>query len=240
MNLKKTILSGHLFAYDELKDGFRIINNDKEFVVKEPLRFEGISEQEGKKFFDLERTIENPLINPEIRLVRQDLRQAIITFIMTANNNQKRIKKMMDSLRELHPKKHLPKEFSEEELRERGFGYRAKTLAATNKQLTKKFLDKIRNAEYEEQRNLLLTLPGVGPKVADCIMAYSELASPYAFPQDVWVTRAMKRRHELKSYTYEHVRQFAKKKFKEEASSVGHNYFLEEQKLRNNRFQRLI
>lgn len=229
MNLRKTILSGHLFAYDELESGFRIVNNNKEFTVKEPLVFEGINEEEGRTFFDLKRTFINPLINPEIRLVRQDLRQAIITFIMTANNNQKRIKKMMDSLRELHPKRYLPEEFTEEQLRERGFGYRAKTLAATNKLLTHEFLEKVKDAEHEEQRELLLTLPGVGPKVADCIMAYSELASPYAFPQDIWVTRAMKRRHKLKSYSYEYVRKFAKKKFKEEASYVGHNYFLEEQ-----------
>ena len=111
------------------------------------------------------------------------------------------------------------------------FGYRAKSLAKTNKLLTKDFLDKVRNADYETQRELLLTLPGVGPKVADCIMAYSELACPYAFPQDVWVIRAVKRRHKLKSYSYDYVRAFAKKRFKEDASYIQHYYFLEEQRI---------
>ncbi len=237
MNLKKTVTSGHLFAYDELNDGFQIVNGNTSFFVKQKnnkLSFSGITEDRLHAFFDHDKKLNLPKEleqHAEIKLVRQDLRQAILTFIMTANNNQKRIKKMMDSFRDLHPKRHIPTTFSEEQLRNIGFGYRAKNVAATNKILTKKFLDKIKKSDYEEQRNLLLTLPGVGPKVADCIMAYSELACPYAFPQDVWVIRAVKRRHKLKSYSYDYVRRFAKKKFGKDASYVQHYYFLEEQKV---------
>ena len=40
-------------------------------------------------------------------------------------------------------------------------------------------------------RNTLLTLPGVGPKVADCILLFSSLKRWEAFPIDVWVRRVM-------------------------------------------------
>ena len=40
-------------------------------------------------------------------------------------------------------------------------------------------------------RETLLTLPGVGPKVADCIMLFSTLKCLEVFPVDVWVRRVM-------------------------------------------------
>lgn len=40
-------------------------------------------------------------------------------------------------------------------------------------------------------REILLTLPGVGPKVADCIMLFSTLKCLDVFPVDVWVRRVM-------------------------------------------------
>ncbi len=40
-------------------------------------------------------------------------------------------------------------------------------------------------------RDILLTLPGVGPKVADCILLFSTLKRLEVFPIDVWVRRVM-------------------------------------------------
>lgn len=235
---KKTLLAGHFFCYDEQTDGsYVVINGNKQYIIRADDNYTSWS-QELQEFFDLKKDLDNIPeelhIYSDVRLVRQELRQAIITFITTANNNQKRIKKLLDALRtqgeEIAPNiRALPEKFSEEQLRNLGFGYRAKTLAATNKLLTKEFLEQIKSSKAEEQRRLLLSLPGVGPKVADCIMAYSELACPYAFPQDVWVMRAVKRRHKLTNYSYEYVRSFAKKRFKEDASYVQHYYFLDEQ-----------
>ncbi len=44
---------------------------------------------------------------------------------------------------------------------------------------------------YEIVRNMLLELPGVGPKVADCILLFSTLKKLEAFPIDVWVKRVV-------------------------------------------------
>ena len=45
--------------------------------------------------------------------------------------------------------------------------------------------------DFQKIRETLLTLPGVGPKVADCILLFSELKRWEAFPIDVWVRRVM-------------------------------------------------
>ena len=47
------------------------------------------------------------------------------------------------------------------------------------------------NKNTEEVRNQLLTLSGVGPKVADCILLFSDLKRFDVFPIDVWVRRVM-------------------------------------------------
>ena len=52
-------------------------------------------------------------------------------------------------------------------------------------------LEILKKQEYLEVRESLLTLPGVGPKVADCILLFSSLKRWEAFPIDVWVRRVM-------------------------------------------------
>ena len=53
-------------------------------------------------------------------------------------------------------------------------------------------LEQLKNEkDFNKVRNTLLTLPGVGPKVADCILLFSTLKRWEAFPIDVWVRRVM-------------------------------------------------
>ena len=53
-------------------------------------------------------------------------------------------------------------------------------------------LEKLQNTKNSEEiKKELLTLPGVGPKVADCIMLFSTLKCIEVFPIDVWVRRVM-------------------------------------------------
>lgn len=252
-NLTKTITSGHIFAYDVLDDNAFIVLHKKPFYIRQTgnvLEYEGINKKELEMFFDLRRDLsfvnEYPDLesHKDIRLVRQDTRQAILTFIMSANNNQKRIKKMMDAFRVSFGEKQviarkevftLPEQgtYSIEDLQKIGFGYRAKSVFLTDDLLTPEFIEKLQAAPYEKQRAMLMALPGVGPKVADCILAYSELSSPYAFPVDVWVGRAVKRRYarnfSQKTLSYKNIQEFSRTKFGEDASYLQHYFFLEEQ-----------
>ncbi len=53
-------------------------------------------------------------------------------------------------------------------------------------------LEKLHKEENTQHvREILLTLPGVGPKVADCILLFSTLKRLEVFPIDVWVRRVI-------------------------------------------------
>ncbi len=81
---------------------------------------------------------------------------------------------------------------SESGLRECGLGYRARYVQATAQKIREKTveLDKLQYLPYLEARKALLSLPGVGLKVADCVLLFS-LEKLEAFPVDVWVKRVI-------------------------------------------------
>ena len=76
------------------------------------------------------------------------------------------------------------------ELRKCKLGFRAKRVLKTARIIHKEEIDleALRKTDYEHARNELLSLPGVGPKVADCILLFS-LDKLKAFPVDVWMKR---------------------------------------------------
>ncbi len=143
-----------------------------------------------------------------IRILNQDLWETIISFIISANNNIPRIKGIIERLskvygRELdwHGKKYYTfptaeelKDVSVQEYRNLGLGFRDIRLYETTKMILEKKIDleeMHQNKNTEEVRNELLTLSGVGPKVADCILLFSDLKRFDVFPIDVWVRRVM-------------------------------------------------
>ncbi|HUK84651.1 MAG TPA: DNA glycosylase [Candidatus Acidoferrum sp.] len=79
---------------------------------------------------------------------------------------------------------------SENGLRDCGLGYRAKYVQATAKKIYEENIDleSFKNLPYLEARKALVEFPGVGLKVADCVLIFS-LEKMEAFPVDVWVKR---------------------------------------------------
>lgn len=143
-----------------------------------------------------------------IRILNQDLWETIISFIISANNNIPRIKGIIDRMSERYGKKIIfeGKEYytfptvdglskaSVEDLRALGLGFRDVRVYETTKMIKNKEVDleQLKNEkDFNKVRNTLLTLPGVGPKVADCILLFSTLKRWEAFPIDVWVRRVM-------------------------------------------------
>ena len=81
-----------------------------------------------------------------------------------------------------------------EELRKVGLGFRdVRVYETTHKILSKEVdLEKLhQEKDTQKVRDILLTLAGVGPKVADCILLFSTLKRFDVFPIDVWVRRVM-------------------------------------------------
>ena len=143
-----------------------------------------------------------------IRILNQDLWETIISFIISANNNIPRIKGIINRLSQKYGQKieWNGKEYytfptveelskaSVEDLRSLGLGFRdIRVYETTHKILSKEVdLKALHNEQDTEKvRNILLTLSGVGPKVADCILLFSTLKRFDVFPIDVWVRRVM-------------------------------------------------
>ena len=55
-------------------------------------------------------------------------------------------------------------------------------------------LEALRDMEYQQAKRALKDLPGVGPKVADCVLLFS-LGHSQAFPADVWIKRLLKQEY---------------------------------------------
>lgn len=172
------------------------------------------------RYFDLERdyaAIEDMLL-PKlglsacvgaaagIRVFQQDPFETLITFILSANNNIRRITGIVERLCEhagektvfdakeyhLFPTPQALAALSLEDLRALGAGYRAPYVCACAARVAAGYdLEALRGMPLEQAREELLTFPGVGPKVADCVLLFS-LGHANAFPVDVWMKRAMK------------------------------------------------
>ena len=143
-----------------------------------------------------------------IRILNQDLWETLISFIISANNNIPRIKGIIERLSKNYGNKIIwdgqeyytfptPKQLSKasiEDLRKLGLGFRDVRVFETTKIINenKEKLEQLSNEkDVEKLREELLQFPGVGPKVADCIMLFSYLKRLEVFPIDVWVRRVM-------------------------------------------------
>ena len=143
-----------------------------------------------------------------IRILNQDLWETLISFIISANNNIPRIKGIIERISKKYGKKIVwnnneyytfptPKELSKasvEDLRNLGLGFRDVRVYETTRIINEN-PNKLNELEDEKDinrlREELLEFPGVGPKVADCVMLFSTLKRLEVFPIDVWVRRVM-------------------------------------------------
>lgn len=143
-----------------------------------------------------------------IRILNQDLWETIISFIISANNNIPRIKGIIERLAQNYGSKIIwkgkeyytfptveqLKDVTIKEYRDLGLGFRDKRLYETTQMIINKQVDlekMKKNPDTFEVREQLLSLSGVGPKVADCILLFSTLKRLQVFPIDVWVRRVM-------------------------------------------------
>lgn len=142
-----------------------------------------------------------------IRILNQDLWEMIISYIISCNNNIPRIKKIIKNISQKCGEKIIFKDkiyytfpslvelekLSIEDLRNLGLGYRDKYIYKTCKLIKEKKIDleNLKNKSTKEIKKELLSLEGIGPKVADCILLFSTLKRLEVFPIDVWVRRVI-------------------------------------------------
>lgn len=140
-----------------------------------------------------------------IRVFAQEPFETLITFIISANNNIGRIAGIVERLCALcgekaefdgkeyylFPKPESIAALEKSELVRIGSGYRAPYIKKSAAIIAGGYqLEKLRDMPLDIARKELLKFPGVGPKVADCVLLFG-LGHTDAFPVDVWIGRAM-------------------------------------------------
>jgi len=133
-----------------------------------------------------------------IRILRQDLVETIFCFIISANNNIKRIQGIVERLCAKYgaktdngyafPTLEALANATEADLKAIGAGYRASYIVNTAKALVAMDLSTLANMSTNKARQALLALSGVGPKVADCILLFG-LNKGDVFPVDTWIKK---------------------------------------------------
>jgi N-glycosylase/DNA lyase len=143
-----------------------------------------------------------------LRILRQDAWPCLCSYILSSNNRVERIDALVKRVASTYGRHHevegrvvhsLPEPgdlaaCSESDVRSCGTGFRAPYLVEAAAMVSGGEVDlkAIDDLDEGEGRDRLKRLPGVGDKVADCVLlfAYSKYA---AFPVDVWIKRVMER-----------------------------------------------
>lgn len=221
--------SGQCFRMTALPDGgYRVIAADRLLELRQEKDglLLGCTQQEydgfWRRYFDLDADYGAVLssIDPRdrylsqvsefgsgIRILNQDLWEMIVTFIISQQNNIKRIRKCIETICTSYGEEKYSSQgicyhafptpdrlacATEEELRSLGLGYRSRYLVNTSASVAAGDcdLDKIRQMEYPQAREELMKLSGVGGKVADCICLFA-LHHLDAFPVDTHIRQVL-------------------------------------------------
>ena len=145
-----------------------------------------------------------------LRLLRQDPWECLASFILSSTKQIVQIRQIIAVLCERYGERipvlpgfgaafSFPSPIrlslaTEAELRECKMGFRAAYLLATARHVARPGnidLEGLRGKTAEEARSALMELPGVGRKVADCVLLFAYGFQP-AFPLDVWVLKGLR------------------------------------------------
>ncbi|OGW86819.1 MAG: hypothetical protein A3C35_05335 [Omnitrophica bacterium RIFCSPHIGHO2_02_FULL_46_11] len=223
-NLAATIESGQVFGftknsgreYEGSLFGVSVrLKQERDLLRVATFEKSSISEAILKNYFDLNQDLtsvyqilsEDPRLAPALRafkglrIIRQEPWEALACFIISSNNNIKRIRGIWQNLSlafsgtaSQFPKAAEIFESKEAILRRLGLGYRAPFLLEAAKHVVRdpSFLAEIRKVDYQSAKSKLLELKGVGEKVADCVLLFG-FQKYEAFPVDIWIERVMKK-----------------------------------------------
>ena len=219
INIDDTINSGQVFLWKKIDSKWYGIDGKKILILKDKLDvksknihnffrfdddFQGIKKQLSK-----DRVMKKAINNfPGMRILRQDPFQCYISFIVSSNSNipniQTRLQKLSQKFGEkkiidkneffLFPKPEKLANASINEIAKCGLGYRTKYVKKAAIAVNKGMIDfsSLKKQDYQEARDSLCQVFGIGKKVADCILLFS-LDKLEAVPLDRWVLRILQK-----------------------------------------------
>ena len=218
-------------ALDE-KNGIAMVSYQGEGTPGKKLLETGIISARGKDT-KVKATVKQ---YPGLRITRQDPFQCCISFIISANSNIPNIKMRLQKLCRkfgtrvnfdkkeffVFPKPRTLADASINDLQECGLGYRTKYVKDTSFFVDTGEIDfdYLKKADYQTAKESLLKLPGIGDKVADCIMLFS-LEKLEAFPLDTWILKILQKYYSDKFHIEE---KLTKKKYENTRQQILNHF----------------
>lgn len=225
-NLRETLLGGQSFSWRDNGDGsYSAVLGERVCTIRslsdaasDPFLYDyfdlGYDYEAAREAIAAKDAILRSAVESTgmIRLLKQDHWIATISFILSQNNNIKRITGLYNRLSERYghevepgwytfPTPEEMRNASEEELRAIGTGFRAPFIMDAVAKAS--LLDEIEALSFDEAMSKLQTIKGVGPKVASCILIFSYQRRE-GFPLDVWMKKVMKEYYPGKDPSYFH------------------------------------
>jgi len=221
INLENTINSGQVFLWTKQKEFWYGINGQDVLKIDSIGKITSYSNKKYDFFRnndDIKKIIKSISKDKTtkiavkkylgLRLVRQDPFQCFISFIVSSNSNIQKIKSSLEKISMKFGKKIQfdnkefymfpePKKIANatiQEIQNCGVGYRAKFIIDAAKMVESKQIDfdYLKKINYHDAKEMILTVPGIGNKVADCILLFS-LDKMEAFPLDRWMIRILEK-----------------------------------------------
>ncbi len=193
-DILKISRTGEIKSHQNTKTDFFRKRDDIEEIIKS-ISKDCVTKKAVKKYLGL-------------RILEQDPFQCLISFIVSSNSNIQKIKNSLEKISRkfgtkikfenqeffLFPKPEIIAKTSINEIKNCGVGYRAKFIKeAANMIVLKKInFEYLKKCNYLDAKKEICKIPGVGNKVADCILLFS-LNKLESFPLDRWMIRILEK-----------------------------------------------
>jgi N-glycosylase/DNA lyase len=165
-----------------------------------------------------------------IRILRQDFTETLLSFIISQNKQIPHIKQIVAGISKEYgrlagviegqefysfPKLEELLRITEDDFRSLKTGFRAPYLCDAILHLNEwGEMESFADLSYEEAKNKLMTIKGVGDKVANCVLLFG-LGYTSAFPVDVWIKRIMESIYFKEDTSKDKIMDYAKERFGE-------------------------
>jgi N-glycosylase/DNA lyase len=221
IDLENTINSGQVFLWQKLKNNWYGIDGQNVLRINKSCKIKTYSKQKTDFFRekdDIKRIIQSICKDKTtkhavdeffgLRLLRQDPFQCFISFIVSSNSNIQKIKFTLENICKnfgekilfdgkeffLFPEPKILASASIEDVKNCGAGYRSMYIIEASKMVVSGEIDfdSLKKSSYEQAKEVLCKVPGIGNKVADCILLFS-LEKLESFPLDRWTIRILQK-----------------------------------------------